>query len=492
MPAHEDYQVQSTAELSITLPDSISLVDESGMIDVSQTPAYALEDPCQLFCQNDFVDIEAYAQQCIELYVQYEAPRLPCVHKSQMKGSSALRYGMAALGALHSSDFKNIALNFHEASTSFLADNFTPLPENERLQSCILGIEFGLWSRRRKPQQWAIQEAVALANRLRPYSSSLNLCSSPMTWEKWLQVETTKRATCCFFITAVLARAFLGHPICVDAKNISAQLPCSDVLWQAETREEWELASIMTFQKEPMEDSLSEALHGLLSRDTTRDCGLEGCTLFDQYMLLAAVLDTIVASKSLLGNYTTTKGWQQEDMATFIPKQALNETLRLCKISWSGNAESSWHNDGEGIAHMDSENAMLLQYMHITLNGPPGSICTKENGNAIDASIELFVSCSRIGFARVAESCRTSISRPGRHCAVAAAGVLRSWVQHTPIETEHDTNENERARLWQVRQACRRGVREGMIHDMDDLAAAVAQLWSSMLGLEWLTTNENF
>lgn len=129
--------------------------------------------------------------------------------------------------------------------------------------------------------------------------------------------------------------------------------------------------------------------------------------------------------------------------------------------------------------------------MHIALNGPPGSIVTRENGNAIDASIKLFVSCSRIGFARVAESCRTSISRPGRHCALAAAEVLRSWVQHMPVETEHDMNENERARLWQVRQAGRRGVQEGMINDMDDLAAAVTQLWSSMLGLEWLTMNEN-
>lgn len=71
------------------------------------------QDSFLFFCEDIpcALDADVRMNRCIEFYFQYEAPRLPCVHKSQINDHMALRYAMAALGALHNSRAARLQLS---------------------------------------------------------------------------------------------------------------------------------------------------------------------------------------------------------------------------------------------------------------------------------------------------------------------------------------------------------------------------------------------
>ncbi|KAH8587696.1 hypothetical protein B0O99DRAFT_641104 [Bisporella sp. PMI_857] len=430
----------------------------------------------------------ATLSECVNLFFQHDLPRLPCISNCKSSQSTRLQYSMAALGASHSDRLKATASEFHHKSIQMVHAAESELCQ---LQSQVLAVDFAIWSRKESRRQWAISEMSVVATSIRNQVRCERETDATSNWNSWLRAESFKRTVFAFYITASLAYAFLGVPMPITSQEIPLSLPCDVSLWEADSEVSWNRARERLSASNYTEVSFPETIYALLVRDNTRDYYHESAGTFNQYILLSAILEEICLAKSLASNYTSFQGWYARRMEAFRPRQDLNETLEICKSLWWASAECLWQNDA--CAHLQEENIMLLQYMFIALNDRKtvGDVCEYNHYRfAAQSATEIFTSCSKVGFLEVSKTCRATVSRPGRHCAVASARFLRRWAQRIDSLDPQSIHEHDRSILIQVRQACRRGLRQCVSSEahntIEKLEPVVTQMWCTMLGTDWV------
>jgi hypothetical protein len=150
-----------------------------------------------------------------------------------------------------------------------------------------------------------------------------------------------------------------------------------------------------------------EAIHSVLRHHLTSDCGLESFCPFAQYIILSAILATIVLSKRLAVNCFSVDTWPHGDMSSFCPRLRgeLTAALELCKSLWWASPECLW--TSSATAHPRTENILLLQYMFIVLDDARNSESAVVQANytshpwAAQSVVDMFASCSKVGFPEV-------------------------------------------------------------------------------------------
>ena len=426
---------------------------------------------------------ETVLSACAALYTKYESHRLPFIHAAHATANDSLQYAMAAHGALHSDEYKCRASDLHMQTIHSISAN-AGSSTLSHFQSRVLAIDFAIWSRDAGRQQWAMKELFNVVREPHQPTKATDGHSS-LSWQEWLVQESHKRTSFALFVVAVAASAFLGLPTLIKSQQCPLNLPCDATLWEAETEEAWRLAEA-DLHASSAETNFQEALHALIRRDALHGYGLEDCSAFNQYVMLYALLETFMTAKSLAANYHSCQDWQHSNSQAFIPRGDFTEALDMCKSLWWASTENLWQTTA--CSHPRPENIMLLRYLYIVLHSSlavTGEQPRAYNALAVQAALETFVGCSETGFLRVANTCRSTISRPGRCTAVASARLLRQWAQRIDHCGE-ELDQVDRAILVQVRQACRRGLEEGAIDNIDSLSTAITELWCTMLGRDWI------
>ncbi|ETI27748.1 hypothetical protein G647_00197 [Cladophialophora carrionii CBS 160.54] len=412
---------------------------------------------------------------CILSFKQHDLPCLPCIPARQQNHPREIQYSMAALGALHVDQYKCLARIFHDKAVRALE---TSAPHLSRLQSQLLSIEFAVWSRDEDRRRWAICEISKAAF----VSSQIALAEFPIykiapdlpeydileDREEWFQKETYKRTIFGLYVTCTLASNFVDINVPISSQHVRLPLPCDADVWEASSEEEWEDA----VRKKPPEANFQEAIHTLLKADVWHDCGLETASTFSQCICLCGFLETMWLERRLPTNYVTARGWHNQNMNAFSRQRNILQALDMCRSLW-------WTSTG-------------VAYLFVSLND--GEVRRAENPQnyhaALQAAAEVFASCSKADFLNVSKTCRATISRPGRHCAVHCARLLRKWADHIDTSGPQQILEREDSMIQlQVCQAVKRGRRQGIMVDSnpDKLTPAVIHMWSMMLGGEdWI------
>ncbi|OCT53236.1 hypothetical protein CLCR_09771 [Cladophialophora carrionii] len=420
---------------------------------------------------------------CILSFKHHDLPRLPCIPARQQNHPREIQYSMAALGALHIDEYKCLARNLHDKAVRALETSASDL---SRLQSQLLSIEFAIWSRDEDRRRWAIGEISKAAFHVKQYLKDLPEYEIREDREEWFQKETYKRTIFGLYVTCTLASNFLDISVPLSSQHVRLPLPCEADVWEASSEQEWEHA----VRKKPAEANFQEAIHTLLKADVWHDCGLETASTFSQCICLCALLETMWLERRLPTNYVTARDWHDQNMSAFSRQRNILQALDMCRSLWWTSTELLWHETAS--AHPQVENILLLQYLFVSLND--GEVRRAENPQnyhaALQAAAEVFASCSKADFLKVSKTCRATISRPGRHCAVHCARLLRKWADHIDTSGPQQILEREDSMIQlQVCQAVKRGRRQGIMVDSnpDKLTPAVTHMWSMMLGGEdWI------
>lgn len=307
-----------------------------------------------------------------------------------------------------------------------------------------------------------------------------------------------------FYTISTLVATFLGHnsPICSQALNL--KLPCDDKIWEAQTESQWHSAIESSNHTRTTNVDFQAAAHALLIKDRISDCGHESAGSFSQYVLLCAISETITLARRSPLNYSSLTGYQSGNMDDFLLRTDMVEVLKICRSLWWASPECLW--ETSACAHPFSENNLLLQYMLISLSNFESSRdeLYGEFLIGLDAAAEVFCSCSKVGFcevcttiyrylvgygflhSQISRTCRKTISRPGRHCAVASARFLKRWASGVdPSSYQDKKNQHERLIFGQVCQALKRGAKEGFSMNLscpETFEAIITDVWCTILG----------
>jgi hypothetical protein len=135
--------------------------------------------------------------------------------------------------------------------------------------------------------------------------------------------------------------------------------------------------------------------------------GLEFICPLAQYIILCAILATIVLSKRSAVNYFSVDAWRHGDMSSFCPRLRgeLTAALELCKSLWWASPECLW--TSSATAHPRTENILLLQYMFIVLDDGRDSESAVVQAHytshpcAAKSAVDTFANCSKVGFPEV-------------------------------------------------------------------------------------------
>ncbi|BCS21522.1 uncharacterized protein APUU_21954S [Aspergillus puulaauensis] len=416
---------------------------------------------------------------CMQHFVRIHAQGFPFLHSSSWRmdwEQSGKLLAMAAVGGREIAPYAEISKVYFEMAVNRLEYFMVSMGDtsciterddsfHRRLlvcfETCILLIEYSVWSRHRELRQRGLKEFTHQAIVAVPVLADvMNSMPKHTRWPLWILLEESKRALWCFYCLGVKSGHFLNHPLSTPEIVKNMHLPCPDAVFEAPNSPAWRERNDSNNHQSGGPVLFREALYQLMSADRMRQLIVDETAKYSSHILICGVLDNYQTSITIPCNFATLDAYMELDMSRFRLRDDLMRALRYWKALFWHDPHELWHSK-----HPDHKlnDIMLWMYIEVQAWRCPEShpLSPLHRRVAAELALDIFSSISLTGFLEVGAKSPLYVERAVYFSSRCLASAMLTWLDGLkPPGNTGRTMPREDGALYEKLLDCLQGIPE--------------------------------